>query len=829
MAVPPPAPRQRPSSARARLLRERSTQPSIGPEEASVLSHGCSDPPPESQCVQSGPGHFRHFASTSRHEIKDPLGQGEGRSQRDLPFYSMGRRSSSHNRENGAPPMRVVDFSKVNKDRHKWQRLDTFQTACGNGSVRCDTSQQRTRTSSREPGQCPAPGQGAEALAGLGLEIEDLRLELRSMVEEVKEACCSMTNHTIAELRQDVRAEAAALRQQLSETHTSFGVGDEERTAMLTALAKEVDSSREEVLRGQNIIRQELQRFQTEALTKLQKLSHGVEPLEEVANGTKQLQSAVQAVADDASASAQAMTEAVLKDLEKVRTEFLAPLRNTLLEREGRVLADVDLSPILEGLQDLRSDFSNVDHRSTLLACLAESGIPVSLSEVQARLAELEKLSLLEEMKHWVLNFDPSPLIGKAVCAAVQETMVPVDLSPVMAGIKSLRKEVADDVAAMLPSPEVGNDAPATKRDVTAMMHELTGISELVSHCSTAAAKADITCLHSDLQSVCEEVRGVRAMDVSKMLRILQQLLERPEAPDMSQQVLRALQDQRRAEEESSEKLLEELHKLRRDCDVSEVLSSIQQIDSSKILRAIRESKGLCSDDLVPFADELRRMSEELRQARFSAKEISQLLDEVTSVKMDVQRQGRREMDSSTVLHAIREKISDIDFSEVHRELKQSAARLHDSLELFREEQRAAAAVPVPSAARTDHGDIMLLKAVEEIRRAVSNMDVAPVNESLREAISELGAVKAKIELSSALKRQCEHMTKADFSAGLEELRGHFSLVLSSVREVWDGGAGASAASGVNTRLEQLLKQRTSGREDEPTCVQRPAFAMGRP
>lgn len=87
-------------------------------------------------------------------------------------------------------------------------------------------------------------------------------------------------------------------------------------------------------------------------------------------------------------------------------------------------------------------------------------------------------------------------------------------------------------------------------------------------------------------------------------------------------------------------------------------------------------------------------------------------------------------------------------------------------------------------------------------------MDLAPL-------MSEIKDIRSKVEVSSSLKRQNEHMTKSDFATALEELRGHFSLLLTSFREVCDHSSGVSA-SAVNTLLQNLLEQRQ--RENETTA-----------
>eukprot|EP00913_Durusdinium_trenchii_P031594 g29586.t1 len=51
---------------------------------------------------------------------------------------------------------------------------------------------------------------------------------------------------------------------------------------------------------------------------------------------------------------------------------------------------------------------------------------------------------------------------------------------------------------------------------------------------------------------------------------------------------------------------------------------------------------------------------------------------------------------------------------------------------------------------------------VETVRQEVMKVDLSPL-------MSEIQAIRGKVEVSSALKRQNEHMTKSDFATALEE------------------------------------------------------------
>jgi len=110
--------------------------------------------------------------------------------------------------------------------------------------------------------------------------------------------------------------------------------------------------------------------------------------------------------------------------------------------------------------------------------------------------------------------------------------------------------------------------------------------------------------------------------------------------------------------------------------------------------------------------------------------------------------------------------------------------------------------------AATQELRVVAATITDMVRGEVSKVDMEPL-------VREIQLVKSKVEVSSALKRQSEHMTKSDFATALEELRGHFSLLLSSFREVCNNSTGVSATA-VNTLLQNLLEQRQ--RENESTA-----------
>lgn len=906
-AVPPPGPRQRPASARARLTTSKEQSFS-----SSVLSHGSKEPPPpDGGSIQSGPGQYRQFGPGSRHALRDPLRQGLGR---DLHFYSMGNKTA--NRENSTP-MRTLDVAKVNQDRHQWQRVDSFQTPHGNGQAACgrenscgtqdNSSRQQTRTASRslEP--------GSQAVAGLGLEVEDLRLELRSAVKEIKEDLAAAVNQTVAELRQDVRAEAASLREQLGTQAPPSEQGrNDVAEAMLQELAKEIDKVREELTTGQRALGDELRtRMQMdgnlsnlvghvqELKAKVDCVAHSSDDIlkhmfkidapkidipsnSPVIDEVKKCQTQLAAVIErqtqiqtqiQSSESATALKGALSQGLQQIQHElqhipnelqqiqseiqnefkFLKPLTRIVARGtdDSQPCVNVDMSPMVQGmkriLEELKSVDKNVDSNLQTLSSELKGTMQTFSSELKGTSSELKGTfsselkstkdlvrelnpseifagvqSSLSKVQQWQCDFDLSPILA-AVHSAVSASAV--DLSPMLRvsqETKEAQSELArfvkshhdqvksnhDAISAGLSQLEQKTEAStqlqhATKGEVSGARSEVQGLLQVVdslkrksqteldianslNQIMMALGKTDISCLQTELQKVHDDVKDVR--------RGSQQLQVRQE--EDAAQMQRALQERKRADDALSDRLSEELQKMRRDFDLSEVLMAVQQIDSAKMLKAIRDNK-VNSEDLAPLNEELRRLAEESRQSKFGARDLSQLLEELTTVKVEVLRQGRREPDFSTIISevktAVNNKRTEVDFSEVLHEFHTQVHTLKEFLASQREQELKEQAESEKSEARA------LTMSIEQVcSRAVASLDLSPVT-------SEICAVKSKIELASALKRQTQPdhlMTKADFAAAFEELRGHFSLLLNGIREVGKNAGSQKSQPGAVERQE---------------------------
>lgn len=760
--------------------------------------------------------------------------------------------------------MRTLDVARINKDRHNWQRIDTFQTPYGNGQAFWENSQQRTRTSSRDR----ARAQSTQALAGLGLELEELRAEVRAGLMETKEdlsqTIAAAVNQIISELRQDVRTacQEACGREgpkppTLVEPVAVPPVAEPESaqspmpTALLSELCQQVlqacRSMCEEVEKNGRSSREEL-----ESLRDLCEMPHLISEMRsKMDQNHAELRQSLQEMdfsklldlTYDCRMQVASTSEALKASMEATRASAAEAAAE---EAEARPQAQVpafDPAAILEPMQQLvdsvdsRSarvleEIRQVDPRRHFRECLAESGLADSvldlreallstLGDIKGRLRELDPSGALREVKQSQNATDaslkalrdgldslgrdldrdrtehteraererrslpaaPAAIDLSPILQALQEEHLSLkeairqhgDTSPVLSGLEQVRKSLAT----MSQEVEISREMVVKRSDVTSLSHMMQNAWDLMNQTNAFLSKVDFSYLQAEVQRVVEELREVRSTEFPKVLRQVQEMDFSP--------ILRQFQDRKRLDEELSDGLREEMHKLRRDCDMGEIKQMLEQVDSSRMLRAIRECK-VSSDDLAPVLEEVRRLAEEVRQARTN-REAQQaqtaLQDEVSSVKMELRSANR---DVSQALSAIKDGQIGIDqvwkeFSVLKEALKQMSqqatiselpAAFHEAVEEIRSVRTAVASMTST-----------VLEAV----------DLAPM-------ISEIQAVRSKVEVSSALKRQGDQMTKSDFAIALEELRGHFSLLLNSFREVCDqSNAGPSSRT-----CEQLLQ-----------------------
>lgn len=871
---------QRPASARGRLTRE--------PKEASLV-HGCSAPPPDAG-IGAGPGHFRHFVASvsAKHQLKDPLRQ-RGEDSQEAEFYSMSQKQPG--REGGA--IRTLDISRVNQERHKWQRIDTFQTPYGNGQASYDGSSQRMGTASRE-----RMGSQTQVLAGLGLEMEQLRLDLKTTLAENKEELCVMiadaVNQIISELRSDVRTEVGGLRQQIHLIEE--GRRDWRANSEPVTIQQEIErrSSVSEELQGIQELRSLKESIET-LMTDLRNSSASApssaraqgEHLQELrANLDAQLQSLLEPMhqvrdqvwsrlerLDQCQAIQMDQVHARLDHLDHTQSSLLEKMdlstvrqitdlqaSSRLLEEAVRAVAEAQreqqLQPrveatqpvaeviqqmeemkrlTVEGFNDLRVNVSGWIHASNIATqeplrdvSVEQGQIRNALEDIKARQSELTSPDQLKDIREQLQALSSVDVSGQLtllrdiklqqgqVISCLDAPKSATDLSGVMSALQKLHddqaalrelqlrhqteqssalaslEQVRKGLASVSQEVEMSREMVVKRADVTALSQTMQNAWELMTQTKAAINKVDFSPLHSDVQRVLEELRETRA-EVPKTVRSLE--------VDFTP-IMRALQDRKRVDEEFGEKLVEEMHRLRRDCDFTQVTQNLEQVEPAlrALRQAVRENRVNC-EDLVPLTEEVQRLHSnfsDFRQTRM--REFCQLQEELATVKTFVMREPK-EVDLSP-LQAIKERQEPLHV-EVMQEVKGVKEMLHGQQDGLQDKVRAEELQGVVQDLR-----LVTTNLVDSIRHEVMKVDLAPL-------MSEIKDIRSKVEVSSSLKRQNENMTKSDFATPLEELRGHFSLLLTSFREVCDHSSGVSA-SAVNNLLQNLLEQRQ--RENETTA-----------
>lgn len=149
-----------------------------------------SKPKPEASLFTSGAGVFRTYAQNpSKYLDADPLNY-EGAQAHETFSLGLNKNSGGH--------FRTVDISRINEQRYKWNRLDTFQTALGHVSDAEGASQSSPKLLSKDKGCCsfqPSLLQDLEA---------DLFDEFHSCME-------SLASHVVG----DVSEQLQALREEM--------------------------------------------------------------------------------------------------------------------------------------------------------------------------------------------------------------------------------------------------------------------------------------------------------------------------------------------------------------------------------------------------------------------------------------------------------------------------------------------------------------------------------------------------------------------------------------------------------------------------------------
>ncbi|CAE8597161.1 unnamed protein product [Polarella glacialis] len=627
----------------------------------------------------------------------------------------------------------------------------------------------------KEVVQASADSSAQAVGAALAEELQKVRVELdpATALEPLKELLAKLLEEQqevdlsplLAEL-QAVRGEMNMDRSHTAQTILALEGIVKKLSEQLPILLEDVKSPVLEVVRESSDGR-------SPVLEAVRESSDGrspvVEAVRESSDGRSPVLEAVRESSDGRSPVFEAVRESsdgrspILEAINGSRLDMFSLMQ---LVREN----SVDLSPVLEAIEDLK-DVGGQRRGSTI----AQEGIPVERLEGR---------------------------MGKGI----QEG----ELSQALAATKEEIKEVLRSVEILREQ-----DLPQLLKDVRE------SVSSSLSRCAsdTAKSEAELQRVLREVQEVREDLAAARALHsaeaeglpglVARQLRDALSGMEQERKVDLTP-VLRALQDKRAEDEEGTRKTLEELQKLRRSTDLSEVLEAVREVDSAKILRAIRECKVATEGLDVTLVDEVRRVAEDVRLLSKPSRELTRLREEMEAVKLEVH--CRAEEDISSVIAAIKDvhrETPTVDLSEVLGEIQALKKDLSDGKLLGVSEDvhpNAATTMRMQSpglGGRENVGflqtqaNLQILEEVRKVVSVVSEMDMAPV-------LTELHAMKAKIELASALKRQTqvETMTKAEFAAALEELRGHFSLVLCSLRE----GAPPKVATGYLLQQEAQAK-----------------------
>lgn len=254
-------------------------------------SSGRSSPSP----IHSGPGQSREFGLTSKFTTQDPLQHG---ASVEVPFTTF-------------------DYSKANKDWHKWQRLDTFQTptACS-GPPTADMEDLSVRR-----GPC---AMRPDLLEGLRDEIlEGCRADLHSVVtlvrQEVDRSVRQITGQFKRCLR-DQNADSLNLLAELGRVRTAEGE--------LADVLREVQEGR----RGEaNMLFEGLRTLQGS----VEASSQGMESVRSAVSSLAARQGSVEEGVSEVSAAVQRVM-AEVAEIRKVKTEL--EFRNA---RDKKIEAEV--------------------------------------------------------------------------------------------------------------------------------------------------------------------------------------------------------------------------------------------------------------------------------------------------------------------------------------------------------------------------------------------------------------------------------------------------------------------------------------------------------
>ncbi|CAJ1343980.1 unnamed protein product, partial [Effrenium voratum] len=394
--------------------------------------------------------------------------------------------------------------------------------------------------------------------------------------------------------------------------------------------------------------------------------------------------------------------EVALGELRAAVAELKARLPDREKDRERLPDRSIELEQLLAGQRDMKQTLADLAGSAP-----KHSGVQkIDLSVVTAGLQGLheDQLGLRELLRQ-------------------NQT----DLSPVLIGMEQVRKALA----AMSQEVEISREVVVKRGDVTALSQTMQNAWELLNQTKAALNKVDFGYLQADVQRVLEELRETRA-ELPKLARSLE-----PKEVDFTP-VLRAVQDGKRVHEEFGEKLVEEVHRLRRECDFSQIIQQLEQVEPAlrQLRSSVREGRDL---DLSPVLEEVHRvqsaLSSELRQSR-PTRELLQLQEELAAVKAAT-REGP---DLSPILGALRAQERQGDGRDEGRETVLSEFRdgWREMKDLLRKlEGKGGSSDGESLRAATQELRVVAATITDMVRGEVSKVDMEPL-------VREIQLVKSK-------------------------------------------------------------------------------------
>eukprot|EP00746_Dinoflagellata_sp_MGD_P164642 gnl/MRDRNA2_/MRDRNA2_93380_c0_seq1.p1 gnl/MRDRNA2_/MRDRNA2_93380_c0~~gnl/MRDRNA2_/MRDRNA2_93380_c0_seq1.p1 ORF type:complete len:753 (+),score=149.43 gnl/MRDRNA2_/MRDRNA2_93380_c0_seq1:58-2259(+) len=358
--------------------------------------HGPSNAPPNSETVQAGPGHFRSFARGSRYVA-------------DGKTYTI-RPDSTH--------FDTKDFSRNNEDRHRWNRIDTFQTPYGHSGIK----------DSKESNQ-----DSTTVWSG----------DLRALLGEL-----------LGEIRYEFQMERASLNKELDQAIAAIHAGVRSRSEadmaeLKSFVAKVVGESESEM---KNL-------FQTDSLKESTKVACQIDvnPL------TEQL--------SEAMSSVEMHMKAVVDHIH-VLNEKLEGMPNPRAQNNlpDPTVVKVDIQPVFYEIQKLNTFTENISQTfqsfKPAFEAIAGSKISSDMASVlnvvggmNGKLAEVSQSVANLEQQQVSINVDPTPVYTEPILNAIRVVDAKVEDIKMKSGSQSQAVMQISEAIAKMESKEMNPPA----------------------------------------------------------------------------------------------------------------------------------------------------------------------------------------------------------------------------------------------------------------------------------------------------------------------------------------------------------------------------------